>query len=640
MSGFGLGGFGTGFLQGFETMGQDFARRGIVAADRQRQAREDRQLQLEEELSRLREERAQKESDAALAARGVQTDADRMKLGALPKLLDQEVTGGQLRNQGQATQNRVEELKAGVLPQQLQQDVKGGELRNAGLETQTTADRIRLGALPQQVQQEVTAGALKNQGQATQNQAESLKVAALPGQLDRQATAQSLDNQGQSIKVAESQTERDQAKQREQVRQGLGAAVGRIDAGQGTPEDFALMQRHAPLLEIVKNPQLPQDLSVLHGAIQTAAQAGGEVAPFNTPEVLGALNRTFGPAVNVTRGMPLDPEGKTVVGHSELVGMVRHPSENKIGFKVIVQPEPNPQRKAELEQALSTANPQQRDALETELHPPAYQTDLTDGRLPVAQGGAMKWFSPEEVQKVMTGLAGVGQLQAAYPDMAQKLHAMQGSLERGEWPGSEQEGLSVSDQVKLGQLDLNRRDSERKDKQFEADEAARKERSGQNKIKTDLEIKQLAQQRAQAEETARLNKEKAERELKESAQRMTAAKRKQFQDAYHDAVNLIDKKYGAADPLTGKLSFEGDAGLKAADEKTAVAKMLHRHPQLSGPEALERALQPKPSAASVGTGGASPAPQAASGGVRGGGVSAPLSEERKAALKTQFGFGQ
>lgn len=65
-------------------------------------------------------------------------------------------------------------------------------------------------------------------------------------------------------------------------------------------------------------------------------------------------------------------------------------------------------------------------------------------------------------------------------------------------------------------------------------------------------------------------------------------RRQQRNDAYKEAERLIDKQYGSMDAL-GMVSFQGDAGQKAADEKLAVGRVLDRSPGLSGAAALEKA---------------------------------------------------
>ena len=67
-------------------------------------------------------------------------------------------------------------------------------------------------------------------------------------------------------------------------------------------------------------------------------------------------------------------------------------------------------------------------------------------------------------------------------------------------------------------------------------------------------------------------------------------RRQQRDHAYQEAERLIDKQYGSMDAL-GMVSFQGDAGQKAADEKLAVGRVLDRSPGLSGAAALEKARQ-------------------------------------------------
>lgn len=66
-------------------------------------------------------------------------------------------------------------------------------------------------------------------------------------------------------------------------------------------------------------------------------------------------------------------------------------------------------------------------------------------------------------------------------------------------------------------------------------------------------------------------------------------KRETRATAYREAERLIDKQHSAVDPLTGIMSFQGDSGQKAADEKIAVSKVLKSNPRLSGAEAVAKA---------------------------------------------------
>lgn len=498
MSGFGLGGFGTGFLQGFEAMGQNFARRGLLQAEQRNQARSDRKMALEEELDRLREERAAKESESVIRNRDVETRGLEAKYPYIAPASAAAVKGQELQNTGQDLANKTTSEKLPYVAPAAAATVKGQNLQN--------------------------------EGQGLENQAASAKLPYVGQSAAETLKGQQLGNQDKGLDVGDKQRQ-------ENTRVKVSEALTRIKDGTYTAEDLDAIPRLSPIINIARNPTLQQDTAAVIGAVQQAAERKGDVEVFNQPEIMGALNRTFGEQVNVTRGMPLTEDGRYVAKQSELVKMIRHPTENLIGFEVRVQPEPSPQRKAEIAEALKTATPQQAKALQTELNPEPYQTALTDQRTPVAQGGKMRWFTPQEVQKAVIGIQGIGQLQASQPDLINELIDLQGKNDRGE---------------------LNR----------PADGKA-----------LDTEIKIREENR---------NNRKEMRDIEGDARAVKKEKRTERSDAFKEASAIIDKQYGTVDAL-GAISFQGDSGQKAADEKLMVDKVLQRNPGMSGARALDKA---------------------------------------------------
>jgi len=491
MSGFGLGGFGTGFLQGFEAMGANFARRGLMQAEQRNQARSDRKLQLEEELDRLREERAAKEAESVIKHRDADTRITEAKEPYVGKLAGAEV-------EGQTLANRVTQEKLPYVAPAAEAEVKGLTLRNTGQDIENQGGQAKLPYIGQSA-----AETLK--GQELSNQDKGLDV----GDKQRQETTR--------VKVSES--------------------LQRIKDGNYTQKDLDAIPRLSPIINLAKNPSLRQDTGTVIGAIQQAAQNKGDVEVFNQPEIMGALNRTFGEQVNVTRGMPLTDDGRYVAQGSELVKMIRHPTENLIGFEVRVQPEPTAERKAEIAQALKTASPQQAKALQAELNPAPYQTALTDQRIPVAQGGKMRWFTPQEVQKAVVGLQGIGQLQASQPELINELIDLQGKNDRGEL-NAPTDGKALEQEIKVRKENRDNREEARK-------------------IEADQRSKGKDRQSARG-------------------------------DAFKEATAIIDKEYGSVDELGG-VSFAGDRGRQASEEKLMVDKVLRRNPGMSGAAALSKA---------------------------------------------------
>lgn len=531
MSGFGLGGFGSGFLQGFETMGQNFAQRGILQAERQNQARADRKMQLEEELDRLREERAAKESESVIRNRDVETRGLEAKYPYIAPASAAAVKGQELQNAGQDLENQATTAKLPYVGPAAAATVEGQELQNAGqdLANKTTSEKLPFVAPAAAAA--VKSQTLQNEGQGLENQAASAKLPYVGASAAETLKSQQLGNQDKGLEVGDKQRQ-------ENTRVKVSEALTRIKDGTYTAEDLDAIPRLSPIINIAKNPTLQQDTAAVIGAVQQAAERKGDVQVFNQPEVMGALNRTFGEQVNVTRGMPLTEDGRYVAKQSELVKMIRHPTENLIGFEVRVQREPSPQRQAEIAEALKTASPQQAQALQAELNPAPYQTALTDQRTPVAQGGKMRWFTPEEVKKAVIGIQGIGQLQANQPELINELIDLQGKNDRGE---------------------LNR----------PADGKA-----------LDTEIKVRTENRNNREEM---------RKIEGDSRAVKKEKRAERGEAFKEASAIIDKQYSTVDPLSGAIGFVGDSGQKAADEKLMVGKVLRRNPNMDGAQALEKA---------------------------------------------------
>ena len=565
MSGFGLGGFGSGFLQGFQAMGQNFAQRGILQAERQNQARADRKMALEEELDRLREERAARESESVIKQRDVETRGleakypyiapasaaavqgqeleNQMTTAKLPyvgQAAEASVEGQRLQNTGQDLSNQASSAKLPYVAPAAAATVQGQQLQNTGQDLANKTTSEKLPYVKPAAAAAVKGQELQNEGQGLENQAASAKLPYVGPSAAETLKGQQLSNQDKGLDVSDKQRQ-------ENSRVKVSEALTRIKDGTYTPEDLDAIPRLSPIINIAKNPTLRQDTAAVIGAVQQAAARKGDVEVFNQPEVMGALNRTFGEQVNVTRGMPLTEDGRYVAKQSELVKMIRHPTENLIGFEVRVQPEPSPQRKAEIAEALKTASPQQAKALQAELNPAPYQTALTDQRTPVAQGGKMRWFTPQEVQKAVIGIQGIGQLQANQPDLINELIDLQGRNDRGEL-NRPADGKELDRQIQIADHNLK-------------------------VIDTELKVKQ--DKRADQKEPRTVS-----------------------DDAYKEAAILIDKEYGSVDSLGG-ISFEGGAGRQASAEKIMVRKVLKEHPELTGAEAVEeaRARMPKQSMA-------------------------------------------
>lgn len=488
MSGYGLSGFGTGFLQGFEAMGKNFAERGVLDADRQKQLREDRKLQMEQELEKLREERLSKEVDSQSRYRDLQS---------------------------RELEERLPHVGADA-----QATVEGKALKNQ-------RDQIENGSL----QEKIAAGIKQDQSEA--------------GLRDAQAESQRLKN-----------TEEQQV---QTYHRDLSGSLGRLLDGSADDVD---MRRAMQTIDMAGMEGIPEHLKNFHDASMNyvaAAQRGDANADdaFNNPQTLSSINAAMKVGIDKNKGLLLDPAGTKMIQGSEVVRLVRNPKDNRLGAVLRVQPAPTPDRRKELEAQLETANPDQAVAIEKELHPPAYEQMLTDGRTPMDMGGKALWFAPQDINRMFTDLQGIGEWQAQNPDLVREVRSMKAQIDSGQY-GHGDSGKAL-----------------------------------------DREIKIRAENRANRRE----------------ARETTRDQRNQTRDAFNTASRMIDKEY--SDPsIYGGESLTGNSAAQANAEKRELDRVLKESPGLSGAEAYglvkERMKKntPAPSGNAEGASASGPSPAA------------------------------
>lgn len=582
MSGFGLGGFGSGFLAGFEVMGAQLARRGLMQREAEQSRRADRAMALEEELRRQEAARQEREAISQNAQRDLETDMMRAKYPYVGRSAELSVQGQELGNQGQGLENQALQAKLPYVGQSAEAQVQGQQLQNAGQTLQNQATQAKMpyvapsaaaqvegqqldnattkAKLPyvgQSAAQQVEGQRLDNQGKGLANQGEAAKLPYVAEMARLGVQGQDLSNQGRQLDNQGKALEVDQAQRQEQTRQQASQAWERLDRGEGTPDD---VKRIYPLLGAVTNPEHESDVATVFGALQEAAKNGGSVVPFNKPEVMGPLNRTFGETINVTRGMPITRDGRYVVGDSELVQMIKHPTENLLGFEIRVRPEPSPERRAEIEDEMQTANPARRRELEAELNPEPYQTGLTTQRTPVAQGGQMRWFTPQEVQGMVMGMKGISDFRASRPELVQELSRLKQRIDTGEIGGA-----------------------------------------------ADLDTALKLKRDARADRKEQLDIERGERGARIERQKIKAGQRQEARQSYEIGAQMIEDSYTLTGP-DGQEGLSMDAGPKMNAEKLELARILKHDPTLTGPEAYARVKKrmAKQNAASMAQSGVKP----------------------------------
>lgn len=303
--------------------------------------------------------------------------------------------------------DRDRELKAQELPGL-------NALRKAQAESQSATARGQ--SLENQAFPETQRAKIAGQeAQTAYQQAGAEHQRASAGLAGVQQQEQALENQ---------QVEREQA-----LLPRWSAAAQRLMRGEGSAED-ALMLR--PALDISQNKDLLGDYATVVQGVQAAAQEtdnGAKVAVINQPEVLGALNRTFGGAVNHTRGQLKTDDGYTV-DNTSIANVVMHPDGKRLGLVLSVDESKDGQTR-------------QR------------QVGLTEGRTPVDQGGVMRWFSPEELSSGLMGVRALGELLQAQPELRNRLADLKTMADAGLMPKQGNAGASLDDQVKVEKLNLD-----------------------------------------------------------------------------------------------------------------------------------------------------------------------------------------
>jgi hypothetical protein len=527
--------------------------------------RADRTLALEEELRRQEAARQERTALSQNSQRDVETDILRAKYPYVGKAAELSVQGQELGNTGQDLNNQVTQAKLPYVGESAAVQVQGQKLENTGQDLNNQATQAKLpyvapsaaaqvegqqldnatskAKLPyvgQSAAAQVAGQQLDNQGKGISNQGEMAKLPYIAPAAAAAVEGQQLSNTGKGLDNTAKGLEVDKAQTQAQTRQKLSQALDAIDSGQMDENAWKTLTRAQPLLEMASSPTFREDVGVVFQGLQQAAKANGDVEVLNKPEVIEALNKTVGPMVNQTRGRLQTEGGRYVVGDSRISYLVKHPTENKIGIVMQVKEQvPDTRRQAiEKELADPAIDPARKQTLMADLQGRSRETFMTQGRTPVDQGGQALWLGPEELQKMVLGLKGVGDLQATHPELVDKLAQVRSAVERGELPGA-------SDKDSLDQ-ELKIREENRKNR---------------------AEMRQMTGD----ERTAKKDK------------------RDTRGDAAKEAFGIIDKQYSTVDPLTGMASFQGDSGQKAADEKLMVDRVLRRNPNMSGAQALEKA---------------------------------------------------
>ena len=219
-------------------------------------------------------------------------------------------------------------------------------------------------------------------------------------------------------------------------RRGAQESLGTFSAimdGSATPEQVAQAKRFFPTL-VQDAATNSAKLKELFGRAAPYVQAGNFKAAddlMSTPEAQDAVNAAFGPQIQRRVGELVD-DGRFVVSNARSVGVVRSPDNKRLSLMVETTQEPTPEYRKYLEQQAAAAPDEaSRNAVLQQLQPQVYSAPLTEGRIPVAQGGQQRWFSPEDFQNGVSLLDRIAETQRKHPEHIELIRAQLEGLASG-----------------------------------------------------------------------------------------------------------------------------------------------------------------------------------------------------------------
>lgn len=387
MSAWGFGGFANGFLQGFNTMGQEFARRGLMRRERETSARDERRLALEEEIQRGNARRADEEAALLNEQRQMNNDILRPQVPYAPDAAARANEAGNLELQRSRFQTEVQPKIHNLGVQETEADIKSKDIANQYAGQEKQANLAHAGAQTAYTQ-------AQTQGVNASTDAKKIEIDALKKQQAAEARAS--------------------------------AALERADKGAATEEDLNLLSGMAG---IALTPNVRQHLAALGRAQQKLVESKGQYDPTHDPEIIGAMNEMLKEPLNKNRGLELDG-GKYRVVDTQLREFARgQDNPGKLNPILNVTVEPTDAFKAQQEAVLNDpqATPEQKQQARTLLEPKVLVKPLTRGRVPFEEGGeaARFWLGPEDFQKLAMGYERLAEWQEGNPELVQRLQKLQ-----------------------------------------------------------------------------------------------------------------------------------------------------------------------------------------------------------------------
>lgn len=219
--------------------------------------------------------------------------------------------------------------------------------------------------------------------------------------------------------------EQEDAAYRQASQQNLGDFQAVIN-GTASPEQVERAKRFFPMVT--------QDATAASAALRAVAQKSAAFlqrgdtesadAVWATPEGQAAMNAGYGPLFSRRVGQT-DYDGLHVVTGARAVGVTRSPDGQRLGFKIETTQEPTPEFRAKIEQQIGAASSEEeRNGLRELLKPHTYVADMTEGRVPVSQGGQTKYFTKEDFANGVQLLDHIGEWQRQNPDQVEELQTL------------------------------------------------------------------------------------------------------------------------------------------------------------------------------------------------------------------------
>jgi hypothetical protein len=419
MSAWGFGGFANGFMQGFSTMGKEFAQRGLLRREREASARDERRLALEEELKRSGEQRANAESEL--------------------RREEMSLTNAALRDKGPYVAPAAK-AQVGALETELQGKQFDLEHKPELYGLDVDSKRANIAST-----QATTAGAVAKNNEIHDTAESDRKVQdAHAGYYDQVTQAKQIEN--------------DEARAVATKNRALSEAFGRFTQNKHTQDDADLIAMAVPL----GGSNIAEINKVLDEAQKKVKETGGQYNPQVDPVVLNALGDVLGGFIGRTRGMAVNlpgaPDKQYTVNNTRLVGFDRNPENpQQLGPVFEVEAAATPELQSQIDAKLKSGvdetgkplSPQQMQELQAQAKR-TYRAPLTQGRVPFAQGGERVWFTAEDFNRMRGDLGKAEVWQQNNPDLAKTLAEMKQRQAAGVpllADKKETEGVKPSDQI-------------------------------------------------------------------------------------------------------------------------------------------------------------------------------------------------